>query len=228
MSAKKLPIKASELGRLAKDLEEAPSKPSGQHLPEEHMVAYSIDPAQLSPEERSRFEFHLASCDECGAAMEHLLDVSEAWQGAAGEARLARLSERILAGSGATSGSGVRGGAGAIRNAFDELWALVDQANDGHFHAGLTAAAGAPLTVDARRGHVTMHDVAGSALRVGVSFLDAGLAGTRILVEPFGETLVLGPVAPDEVAGEIIIARSARTGLPTGSVVRLRPAPEEP
>ena len=90
---KRKPIRATgaQIDRLLGDVKAVPAGPIGEHLTDDQFVAYSMDPPELSAEATAAIDAHLSSCEACAAQMEHLLTVSEAWRGPAGQQRLASL-----------------------------------------------------------------------------------------------------------------------------------------
>lgn len=65
-----------------------------EHLTDEIKVAFVTK--VLSRKEALRVDLHLAQCNQCAQDIEHLSDVSSAWQGEAGSERFRNLSQRIL------------------------------------------------------------------------------------------------------------------------------------
>jgi hypothetical protein len=80
--------------RLLNDLPNLSQQPIGEHLDDELMIGYVTE--TLTVAETERVDAHLSSCLECTTAIEHLFELSSAWQGDAGAWRLEDLSQRIL------------------------------------------------------------------------------------------------------------------------------------
>ena len=146
--------------------------------------------------------------------MEHLLTVSEAWRGAAGEKRLADVSQRIrdhfVAVTPVTDVV-----ASAVARLAEWLGQLPQRS------AALGAVAGASFEAEspARSEHLSIDEDHAGSLVIRISSYDCSLAGTRVTVQPFGQTLTLEQVLPDQVGGETVISSSARGKLgPRASV----------
>jgi hypothetical protein len=211
MTTRNLRATPRQIGRLADAIRSVPSQLVGDHPSEDQFIGYSMDPPELSDAIIAKMDAHFSSCDDCAGRMEHLLEVSDAWRGEAGQRRLANLSLQIR----------------SRAESFGALHALIGLANCapfGPYRAALSAAAAAPLRVPdpSNRGAIIIRDDADFNLHVAVSMLEPVLSGTRITVDPFGASLVLQEAAPDEVAGEVLIPKSARERLPKGAVVELR------
>lgn len=88
-------VTSGQLDRLIADIRALPSEPVGEHLMDDEFIDYTME--ALAPPEFARLDTHLASCPECAAEMERLMEASEVWRGAQGGQRLARLRERALA-----------------------------------------------------------------------------------------------------------------------------------
>jgi hypothetical protein len=87
------PPTSTQLSRLMGDVQNQASVPVGAHLDDDALVDYSMQ--AISAEDVARMDEHLASCEQCSVRMAHLADISEAWRGATGDARLEALSARV-------------------------------------------------------------------------------------------------------------------------------------
>jgi hypothetical protein len=92
MTGKEQPPGDAELRRLLADVRAVASQAVGSHLIDDEAVRYVA--GAMPREQAAAVERHVASCDRCAIEIERLLDIGEAWQGRAGEARLERL--RVL------------------------------------------------------------------------------------------------------------------------------------
>ena len=210
MSLKKTPITPAQLRRLADDIKALPNQPEGDHPTDEELVAYAMESSELDSDKMRTMDAHFASCEKCAAEIQRLLDVSEAWRGPAGKARLASLSQRIRS----TVRTKVMPPAASL--------AALAGAQTIRYPAALPMAAGAPLNLPLERSHVVITDDSDLNLHVAVSSYEVLLEGTRVIVEPFGVSFVLEAVPPDQVGGEVTIPREARVTLPKGTQVSLR------
>ena len=82
-----------QLDRFIVDLRELPAEAVGEHLTDDEFIGYVSE--ELSTEEVTRLDKHLASCAACAGEVERLFEVSQAWQSAQGAACLTALRWRI-------------------------------------------------------------------------------------------------------------------------------------
>ena len=189
--------------RLLADLRGLPAEPVGPHLEDEEFVEYSMPDAVAD----DRIEAHLRSCEPCAERMEHLLEVSEAWQGTEGERRLEDLSRRVVA--------AVRFGqlAAAVRLQLGEMFAEAAAAaasdHPGAATGELHERHGA--TADRRLRWAIRQDE--GALVVGIGSHDLSFEGVTLRVTLGGEerTCVLSRVE-DQVFAEISFPWSVMEG----------------
>lgn len=84
-----------QLERLMSDLPDLSQELAAAHLTDEEMIGYAME--LISHDDTLRIDAHLASCIQCASAMEHLLEVEQAWRGEPGQNRLTALHKRVLA-----------------------------------------------------------------------------------------------------------------------------------
>jgi hypothetical protein len=217
MTPKQIKATAGQVRQLLDDVTRVPSTVLGDHLTDGQFVAASMDPPELERDVLAQVEQHLASCSECSDRMEHLLTVSEAWRGPAGEQRLAEVSQRIRDQFVAATPTVTDVVASAVARLAEWLGQLPQRS------AALGAVAGASFEAESpgRSEYLSIDEDDEGSLFIRISSYDCSLAGTRVTVEPFGQTLTLEQVLPDQVGGEIVISSSARRKLAPRAVMGL-------
>jgi len=218
MTPKQIKATAGQMRQLIDDVTQVAQKVLGDHLTDEQFVGMSMDPPELEPETLAQVEQHLSSCSECSDRMEHLLTVSEAWRGPAGEKRLADVSQRIRDHFVAATPTVTDVVASAAARLAEWLGQLPQRS------AALGAAAGASFAAESRAKseHLSIDEDEAGDLHIRISSYDCSLAGTRVVIEPFGRALTLEQLMPDQVGGEALIPSSARRELAPRTVVGWR------
>ena len=90
----KIPVTAQKASELRALFAAQPASPVSPHLSDDELIGYAME--ALHPSDVQHVEAHLALCEECSFEAERLLSAAPAWQGKAGQKRLAALRERVL------------------------------------------------------------------------------------------------------------------------------------
>jgi hypothetical protein len=216
MTPRKVPANWHQVKRLLDDVGAGlvPDPPAGDHLTDDDFVAYVTELPTLDAAALARIEGHLEGCAECAAEMDHVAGVAEAWGGPSGTARVEALASKLQS-------AYVR-----TMPALERLRALLGSVRPAA--AFVTAAAGShEAESEGAIDHIHVSEDQQGNLRVAISSFDVGLAGTRILIDPFAATVTLERVGNEQVGGEIVIERASRTGLAAGAVLTFRIASPE-
>jgi hypothetical protein len=216
MTPRKVPANWHQVKRLLEDVGAGavPDPPAGDHLTDEDVVAYVTEPQTLDAPALARIEGHLEGCAECAGEMERVAGVAEAWVGPSGTARVEALASKLQS--------------AYVRTIppLDRLRALLGSVRPAA--AFVPAAAGShEAESEGAIDHIHVSEDEQGNLRVALSSFDLGLAGTRILIDPFAAAVTLEPVGADQVGGEVVIEHTSRTGLAPDAVLTFRIAPPE-
>ena len=91
----KIKLSLEQAATLLKGLQAQPGTIIGEHLSDEEFIAYEME--TLTPDEQTRIDTHLDSCEECSERMDLLVTAAEEWRTRDGRARLQQLRSRLLA-----------------------------------------------------------------------------------------------------------------------------------
>lgn len=83
-----------QLHKVLNDLPDLLQPPTGDHLDEELRIGYVME--TLTRAETNLADNHLSRCEKCTIEIEHLLEVTTAWEGEMGEQKLEILRQQIL------------------------------------------------------------------------------------------------------------------------------------
>lgn len=226
MTIKGTKVTSGQLHQLLEALKAEDGEPGPDHLGRERFVEYALK--RLNPDQVATADAHLASCPDCRRRMDHLLAVSQAWDGENGERRLSDLSARILTALGAGravrpegrevgAASGRRALVDRLRSSFDAVRLGMGLATD---YAGTPREATWPESGLSWR---FTQNANGDLIFSVSSFRVEELEGVRIQVSYGGhrEVLTLTRHVPGQVDAELVIPRAHRQAVSDNEAVRL-------
>lgn len=77
MTKREIQVTTDRVNKLIADLRALPDTPIGAHLSDDEFIGYTME--ALEPRGIERLDTHLASCPDCAAEMERLVDAAEVW-----------------------------------------------------------------------------------------------------------------------------------------------------